>query len=438
MPSPNLVYSKSVHFLYSLFLFLCLLVYAPVYFFRMRVARGERLFVRERLGFRLPPREAARPTLWIHAVSVGEVLSLRNLLAQVKKRHPSWRICFSTLTPTGYRIAKEKLTMADIIFFVPLDFALIVRRFFKALKPKLFLLAESEFWPNLLRIAGKKCQAVLLLNGRMSQDSFKTYRRLRPLAVNVLKNIDFFLMQTEQDRRRIEDIGIDPKKVKVAGNLKAEVSLPLLNQEDRQAFEKNLGISGSKKVIVAGSTHRGEEELILEAFGRARKEKEGLLLIIAPRHPDRAREVEKLGLNHGLSVLRKTAATPGQAWDVLILDTIGELAYFYALADLTFVGGSLVPHGGQNFMEPAFYEKPVLCGPHLENFAALADEFIHSGGIRVVRGIGELTEAFKMKDETALEEIGRRAKNLLNSHQGATERTLQAIEKFMAEHEVRT
>lgn len=409
------------------------LLYTPVYFFRMKVWGRKRLYLPERLGFRLPPREATGPTLWIHAVSVGEVLSLRNLLAHIKKRHPSWRICFSTLTNTGYLMAREKLSMADSVFLVPLDFAFIVRRFFRVLNPRLFLLAESEFWPNLLRIAGKKCQAVLLLNGRMSLGSFKAYRRLKPLSIKVLENIDLFLVQTEQDRGRIEDIGIDPKRVKVAGNLKAEVSLPSLNQGNREAFKKSLGISGSEKVIVAGSTHRGEEELILEAFGLARKEKEGLLLIIAPRHPDRTGEVEKMCLNLGLSVVRKTRATPDQPWDVLILDTIGELAYFYALADLTFVGGSLVPHGGQNFMEPAFYEKPVFCGPHLENFAVLAEAFIRSGAVRVVGGTEELAEAFRMKDEPALHEMGRQAKILLNSFQGATERTLQAIETLMVE-----
>jgi 3-deoxy-D-manno-octulosonic-acid transferase len=205
---------------------------------------------------------------------------------------------------------------------------------------------------------------------------------------------------------------------------------------DREAFKKSLGISGLRKIIVAGSTHGGEEQMLLEAYNLARKEKAGLLLIIAPRHPDRAGEVEKICLNLGLSVMRKTRGVREHPWDVLILDTIGELSRFYALADLTFVGGSLVPHGGQNFMEPAFYEKPVLCGPHLENFAVLAEAFISSGAVRVVRGRDELAEAFRMKDEPALQEMGRRAKILLNSYQGATQRTLQAIETLMDEDKV--
>jgi 3-deoxy-D-manno-octulosonic-acid transferase len=399
----------------------------------MKIWRRERLYLRERTGFRLPPRSSAGPSVWIHAVSVGEVLSLRNLLSQIKKRHPSWRVYFSTLTNTGYRIAKEKLPQVDSVFFIPLDFAFTVKRVFRALNPQLLVLAESEFWPNLLRIAKRKCRATLLINGRISLRSFKSYRRLKPLSLKVLENIDFFLVQTEQDKERIEDLGIDPKRIKVAGNLKAEVSLPSLGREEIQALRKNFGIPEFKKIIVAGSTHKGEEEIILEAFGEARKEKGDLMLIIAPRHPERAGEVEKISVNLGLNVVRRTSAPPDQPWDVLVLDTIGELAHLYALADLTFVGGSLVAHGGQNFMEPAFYEKPVFLGPHLGNFALLADQFLRSGAARVVSGKKDLAEAFLMKDEKSLQDMGKRAKALLNALQGATERTLQSIENLMSE-----
>jgi 3-deoxy-D-manno-octulosonic-acid transferase len=419
--------------LYSLCLFFGFLLYAPVYFFRMKIWRKERLYLRERMGFRLPPRNAAGPAVWIHAVSVGEVLSLRNLLSQIKKRHPSWRVYFSTLTNTGYRIAREELPQVDSVFFIPLDFAFTVKRFFRALNPQLLLLAESEFWPNLLRTAKKKCRATVLINGRMSLRSFKSYRRFQPLSLKVLENIDLFLVQTEQDKERIEDIGIDPQRIKVAGNLKAEMSLPCLGREEIQGLKKNFGIPESKKVIVAGSTHKGEEEIILEAFGKARKAEGDLMLIIAPRHPERAGEVEKISLNLGLTVVRRTSAAPGQTGDVLVLDTIGELAYLYALADLTFVGGSLIPHGGQNFLEPAFYEKPVFFGPHLDNFALLAEQFLRSGAARVVSGKNDLAEAFLMKDEKSLLDMGKRAKALLNVLQGATELTLQWIEKLMSE-----
>jgi 3-deoxy-D-manno-octulosonic-acid transferase len=427
-----------VYFLYSLILFFAFIFYAPVYFFRMKLWRGERLYLRERLGVRLPQRSPAGPSIWIHAVSVGEVLSLRSLLSQIKKRHPSWRVCFSTLTSTGYRIAKDKLPEADSVFLIPLDFAFIVRKFFRALRPQLLVLAESEFWPNLLRGARKNCRATILVNGRISARSFKTYHRLGPLAHKLLQNIGLFLVQTELDAQRIKALGLDPERVKVVGNLKAEVNLPALSQEDIQAFKKNLGIPESKKVIVAGSTHKGEEEPVLKAFEEARRERNDLLLIVAPRHPERAGEVEKISLNLGLKALRKTMASPDQPWDVLVLDTIGELARFYSLADLTFVGGSIVPHGGQNFMEPAFYGKPIFLGPYLDNFIFLADEFIRCGAVQVVSGRQDLAKAFRMKDEASLGEMGKKAKALLDSFQGATEKTLRVIENLMSEARVTT
>jgi 3-deoxy-D-manno-octulosonic-acid transferase len=421
-----------VYLLYSLILLLAFILYAPVYIFRMKVWRRERLYLRERLGLRLPKATGAGPLLWIHAVSVGEVLSLRNLLAQVRLRHPSWRICFSTLTNSGYRVATEKLGEADSVFFIPLDFAFIVRRFFQALKPQLLILAESEFWPNLLRAAGKNSQGVLLINGRMSLGSFEAYRRLRPLSLKVLKKVDIFLVQTEKDKERLETIGVDPDRVKVAGNLKAEVNLPAFTREELAAYKKDLGLAESSRVIVAGSTHRGEEEIILEAFRQALKERRDLTLILAPRHPERAGEIVKICLNLGLRVRRRTAEAPEKPADVMILDTIGELAHVYALADIAFVGGSLVRHGGQNFLEPAFYAKPVLLGPHLDNFAALAGQFLGSGAARIVSGREELTGAFCLNEEETYREMGKRAKALLNSLQGATDRTLETIEDMVA------
>jgi 3-deoxy-D-manno-octulosonic-acid transferase len=421
-----------VYPLYSLLLFFAFILYAPVYILRMKVWRRERLYLAERLGLRLPKVTGTGPLLWVHAVSVGEVLSLRNVLAQVKRRHPSWRICFSTLTNTGYRVAREKLREADSIFFIPLDFAVVVRRFFQVLKPQLLILAESEFWPNLLRAAGKSCQGVLLINGRISLGSFETYRRLRPLSRKVLGEVDTFLVQTEKDKERLETIGIDPDRIRVAGNLKAEVDLPAFTGEELAAYKKELGLAESSQVIVAGSTHKGEEEIILEAFRQALKKRQDLTLILAPRHPERAGEIMRICVSLSLRVRRRTGAASEKTVDVMILDTIGELAHVYALADLAFVGGSLVRHGGQNFLEPAFYAKPVLLGPHLDNFAALAGQFLGAGAARVVSGREELTEAFCLTEEEAFRKMGQRAKALLDSLQGATDRTLETIEGMVA------
>jgi 3-deoxy-D-manno-octulosonic-acid transferase len=249
----------------------------------------------------------------------------------------------------------------------------------------------------------------------------------------MLGNIDYFLVQTAGDRVRLEGIGVPPRKVEVAGNLKAEVRLPEVSAKERNDLRTGFGLAPDKKLIVAGSTHRGEEALILKAFARAREVRPDLAMVIAPRHPERSSEVEKAGVEMGLRMVRRTQAESDKSWDVLILDTIGELVKFYALADLAFVGGSLIPHGGQNLLEPAYYGKPLCFGKHMENFADLADDFVSSGAARVVLGLEELEEVFLMKDERALEEMGRKAKELLRSLQGATDRTLQVIESRIAE-----
>ncbi|MFZ2055324.1 MAG: 3-deoxy-D-manno-octulosonic acid transferase [Candidatus Aminicenantales bacterium] len=418
--------------LYSFILMLLLLIYAPVYSVRMKFGRKESLYFRERLGLRLPPASPGEPAIWVHAVSVGEVLSLRRLVSEIKKKHPSWPVYFSTLTNTGYRIARQKLPEADAIFLVPLDFGWTVRRFFSALRPRLFILAESEFWPHLLRRAGKTCRSVLLINGRISQRSFRKYCRFKVLARRLLSPIDRFLVQTESDRRRLEKIGIPSERVEVAGNLKADIRLPVVSPKEIVDLRRKIGASPQKKLIVAGSTHKGEEKKILAAFSGAKRSCQDLGVVIAPRHPERSSEVERIAAGLSLSVVRRTQAEPDRPWDVLILDSIGELPRFYALADLTFIGGSLVPHGGQNLLEPAYYGKPLIFGPHMDNFAFLAEEFFRSGAARIVRDRTDLEEIFLMKDQEALEEMGTKARELLRSLQGATDRTIQVIESLLA------
>ena len=418
--------------LYSFFLLMGFLLYAPGYFIQMKIRKKESLFLKERLGIKLPAAKPGAPSLWIHAVSVGEVLSLRRLVSELRTKHPSWPIYFSTLTNSGYNVAKQALSGVAEIFFVPLDFGRVVRRFFSVLRPQLFVLAESEFWPHLLRQARRSCRSVILVNGRMSRRSYRKYRRWRSLVRPVLGNIDYFLVQTELDRERLEGIGIPAQRIEVAGNLKAEVCLPEVSVEERHNLRTAFGLSPEKKVIIAGSTHRGEETLILKAFAGAREIRPDLAVVIAPRHPERSPEVEKAAVELGLRVMRRTQVESDKPWDVLILDTIGELTKFYALADLAFVGGSLIPHGGQNLLEPAFYGKPLCFGKHMENFAALADDFVNSGAARIILGPEELEDVFLMKDERALEEMGRRAKDLLRSLQGATARTLQVIESRIA------
>jgi 3-deoxy-D-manno-octulosonic-acid transferase len=253
------------------------------------------------------------------------------------------------------------------------------------------------------------------------------------MARKVLATIRLFLVQTAADKERITDIGPDPERVIIAGNLKADVALPRFSPTEIETMKAALGILPSRKILVAGSTHKGEERPLLEAFRQAKGGREELLLILAPRHPQRSAEIERIALSEGLKVKMRTAARPEDRYDVLILDTIGELAHFYALSDTAFVGGSLVRHGGQNLMEPAFYDKPIFFGPHMDNFASLAEEFIRAGAARVISRPEEIAEIFRMADDPALQEMGWRAGRVLDSLRGGTEKTLREIEALMGE-----
>ncbi len=388
--------------------------------------------MRERLGGRLKDEGTQKKSLWIHAVSVGEVLSLQNLIKKIKEKYPEWTIHFSTLTNTGMRVAREKLTGADNIFFVPLDFKRIVRKFFRTIRPRVFVLAESELWPNLLREAKIQTKGVLLINGRISSRSFKRYSRFKFVAKRVLKNIDLFLVQTEKDKENLERIGVNLGVVEVVSNLKSEINLPIMTKEELLKLKNNLSILETNRVIVAGSTRKGEEKRLIDAYSRAKSIEENLLLILAPRHPERFDEVERICKDFPFKVTRRTQISPNKQWDILILDTIGELAHFYALSDISFVGGSLVPWGGQNLLEPAFYKKPIFFGPHMENFAFLAEKFVKSGAARIINKNKDLDEMFLIRDKKSLERMGKSAKETLNSLQGATEKTIKAIETMMA------
>ena len=419
--------------LYSILLFFALLIYLPLYSFRIKVLRREKLHLGQRMGFGLPRRSPGRPGIWIHAVSVGEVLSLQSLIQKLKSRHPGWEVWFSTLTESGFKVAREKITLADRLFFLPLDFGWIVRRFLRAVEPDLLILAESEFWPNLLRETKKRGVPVLSINGRISSSSFGTYRRLRSLGLKLLSLVDLYLVQTEQDKEKFVALRLPPERIQVSGNLKTEVHLPEYSGAAIADLKKSLNIPDGRKIVVAGSTRKGEEEILLRAFQAARKTRPDLSLIVAPRQPQRFREVERLCQSTGFRVDRRTERSRNGSWDILILDTIGELAQAYALCDVAFIGGSLVSWGGHNLLEPAYYRKPVFFGPHMHNFAFLAERFLQAGGARTAHEGEELVDMFLMKDERRLEIMGKKAREVLDSLQGATERTIQAIESMIGQ-----
>jgi len=420
-----------MYVLYSMALLLLMIVYFPIYWVKLCLIKREPLHFKNRLGLGLSVKKKEGKSLWIHAVSVGEVLSLRKLIAEIKSRHPDWIIYFSVLTHSGFQIAQKELSRVDTIFFIPLDFGPVVRKFFKKLKPDLFILAESEFWPNLLREARKQTRGVLLINGRISSRSSKRFVAFKYFVRKMFQNISFFLVQTDMDKASLVNAGVNADQIAVGGNLKAEIDLPVFPVEEMVELKESLGIDESRKIVVAGSTRKGEEEQILSAFVRAKEQRTDIQLILAPRHVERAGEVEKLCEKLNVKVQRRTAVQPGDRWDVLILDTLGELAQFYAISDVSFVGGSLIPWGGQNLLEPAFYSKPIFFGPHMDNFAYLTQSFLEAASARILREDSDLERMFLFEDEQALQLMGHRAKKTLDALSGATEKALAVIEEFM-------
>ena len=414
---------------YSALLALALLVSLPYWFFQMLRHGKYRGGLSERMG-KVPERLLAmtpRPTIWVHAVSVGEVLAVGGLVSQMKLGCPEWRILISTTTDTGQKLAKSRFG-PDSVFYFPLDFASAVRPYLEALRPRLVILVETEFWPNFLRLSKGSGAQIAVVNARISDRSWPGYRFGRFFSRRILGSIDVFLAQTEEDRKRLVDIGASAGRVEVTGNLKFDVappSPPPIVTSLRSAFQH----TGTGPVLIAGSTMEGEEPLLLRAFEIVRGSHPRAVLILAPRHPQRFQQVADLVSSLGLPCWRRSLWSGEDLGGcVLLLDSIGELAAIYALGDLAFVGGSLIEHGGHNILEPAQYGVPILVGPHYENFRDIVNLFRAADAVRVV-GPAELplciTELLSHEAERA--ELGRRAQATIRSQTGATQRTLDRL-----------
>ena len=426
-----------MYLLYSLTLVAAFLVSAPYWLFQMLRQGKYRAGLEERLGGvpgrLLRPKPAA--AVWVHAVSVGEVLAASELIEELKALFPGERVVLSTTTLSGQRLARERLG-AENVFYFPLDFAFAIRPYLRALKPRLVVLAETEFWPNFLRLAQASGARVAVVNARISNRSLPSYRRWRGLLTGVLGNIDLFLAQSEEDQRRLVSIGAAAERVQVAGNLKFDTrppaQLPALDL---------LGAAlaaGPVETVVAGSTVEGEEELLLRDFEMVCARHPQTVLVLAPRHPERFDAVAGLLAARGLPWRRRSKLTAGGRGvlpgGVLLLDTIGELAALYALAAVAFVGGSLVPRGGHNILEPAQQGCAILVGPHTENFREIVGLFERAGALRVVRPEPQAVADALLQllgDRGAREHLGELARKTWQANSGATRRTIQALAELM-------
>jgi 3-deoxy-D-manno-octulosonic-acid transferase len=442
-----------MYFVYSLFIAVGVFLASPYFLFRGFQTGKYFGTLGERFGA-LPPEVKSLPAgcIWIHAVSVGEAIAALPLARQLKQQFPARPLVISTTTETGQKLAEERFDFADAIIYFPFDWSWIVRRVLRVVRPAFVLIVETEIWPNFMRQTNRAGIPIIFVNGRISKKSFRRHQRAlsivgffaRRFYKHVLNNASLFLMQSESDAVRIREMGAAPDRVVVTGNLKYDSPLPEETPFVRW-LAKTVDAEKRRPLIVAGSVTSGEEALVLIAFGVLQGQMRNALLVLAPRKPDRfdaaAQDIVE-SLRHSVRRTELEARLNGDATSapaftsdvsVLLLDTIGELAAIYGIADAVYVGGSMVQAGGHNILEPAGFGKPPLFGEHMENFQELANTFLARGAARQVTNPEDLGVAWieLLEDPARRQKMGDAARAVVEENRGATERTIQYISKFI-------
>ena len=390
----------------------------------------------ERLALNLPSAPIGNANIWIHALSVGEVISALPLVETLSLRYPGNDIVLTVTTSTGMAIAKNKLGgKVKALLTMPLDFWWCVRRMVGYVRPSVFILVETDIWPGMIDYLRRKGIKSLLVNGRISPRTFSSYSRFAFLARRIFEPFELCLMDSDLDTKRLLQVGIDPPdKVKTVGNIKFDREWEPMDQEERQKWLRLLNIELESLLWVAGSTHPGEEEVLMDVFKELRPSFDGLRLVIAPRAIDQSDDIVRLAQAKGLNAILKTELSKNKdSYDVLILNTLGELGRVYGLSNVSFVGGSLEPYGGHNLLEPASFGCPVLFGPHTEDFDLMSELLIEAGGGRRVQNGKELFGAMKLllSDAETRTRMGRLAKEFVAENRGALARVISHIEACM-------
>lgn len=408
-----------------------LLLASPFLVYKLAHPRGRRHLagLRERLG-NYEKRQGARPCIWIHGVSVGEIRAARTLVEALERELPEFEIVLSTTTGTGQEVARRTYPGKRIVYF-PLDFSWAVRRAFDAIRPSMVILVELEIWPNFLQESHRRKVPVAVVNGRITHKSYRGYRLVRGWLFDPIGKIGQFCVQTERYAERFRLLGIPDRQIHVTGSVKYDE----LRTPAELPTRAELGVGEDDVVLMGGSTHPGEERALLESYRELRGEFPQLRLILVPRHTERTAQVAALvrDLADGVSLRteRQAAGTTETvpSGHVLLVDTVGELGRLYSQADLVFIGGSLIPHGGQNMLEPVLFGKPTLYGPSWDNFKEPVERLRAAEGAREVSGAADLTVALRelLQDSEAAQAMGRRGREALLSAQGATERTTHIL-----------
>ena len=426
-------------FFYNLALLAALVVGVPWWLFRIAATQKYREGLRERLGMIRPELirlSRERPVIWVHAVSVGEVLAISRLVKTLDAALPGYFIVISTTTRTGQALARERFG-AERVFYCPLDLPWAVRTYLKALQPRLLVLAETEFWPNLLSTCYRRGIPVAVVNARVSDRSWPRYRRLRRHWRTFLSRLSCVLAQSETDAERLKAIGCLPQRVTVSGNLKFDVRIA----EEAEATLQLKALAQGLRFVVAGSTLEGEEAALLEAWPRLLEADPQLAMVLAPRHPERFGAVAALLDKSGVAWVRRSdwraqmeeIIQPLKPGTIVLLDTIGELASVYSLASVAFVGGSLIPAGGHNPLEPAQFGVPIVMGPHYVNFRAITEDLLAHQAVRIAAR-GELAAVLieLLQEPSVAQAMGSRARQVFSSQAGATGRCVEALKELLA------
>jgi 3-deoxy-D-manno-octulosonic-acid transferase len=422
------------YFLYNLALIIASPAILVILLAKKRCRRG----IPQRLGWdrsEAVTPESTPPVIWVHAVSLGEVVAAVPLVRMLHDRHPDYRLIVTTVTETGREAVEQRLAGVAEHRYVPLDFPWVVSRVVDQLRPTLFLCIETELWPNLLRILAGRRVPIVLVNGRLSSQSYRGYRFIRPLMKQMLACVTFCLMQSRRDAERIMDLGAPADRVLCTGNIKFDQPVPPIEKAYADNL-RNLLLAGDEEVFVAGSTHPGEEEQLLACYRTLLQRYPRLVLLLAPRHIERAAQVEAVAVAKGFTAVRRSllpAGVPRKGRRVIVLDSRGELATVYRYAVATFVGGTLAPIGGHNLLEPAIWGKPVFFGPYTDHCAEIADLLLRAEGGRQVVDGAELATYLTaiLNDRSALERMGRAAQQVVLENRGALEHTVEVITRVL-------
>lgn len=418
--------------IYDLVFLIFALLYLPLYLLRGKFHQG---FSR-RLGS-LPVGLNLDQPIWIHAVSVGEVISIKGLVSELRKTYPKKKIVISTVTATGNKIAAALINQGDFLTYLPLDFSFIIRGVLKKINPCVFIIAETEIWPNLISCLYEQKIPVITVNGRISDNSYSGYQAIKLFIRPILRKVRQFCVQSETDALRLKNLGVAEENIRVTGNVKFDINLEGALEINASAYRQKLWLAQDDKLLACGSTHPKEEELIFKAYQELLITFPRLKLLIAPRHPQRSNDIANLAADNGFMPIHLSNITgscpTGINKAVFILDLIGELFNYYAAADIVFMGGSLVKKGGHNIIEPASLKKPVIFGPYMFNFRDISELFLKNKAAIRVTDQDELAAKIReiLGNPPAAKEMVERAYALIIANRGATIKDIQVIKQLI-------